>query len=283
MEPLTKEEIKKLKIQANEIRKSIIKMLFEAGSGHTAGSMGMADVFTLLYFHVLRHNPQDPMWEERDRLILSNGHICPVLYATMAHAGYFPIAELDTLRKFGSRLQGHPHRKFLPLMETSSGPLGSGLSQAIGMALALKMDHREKETIYCVVSDGELDEGQSWEAIMLAAKKSLDNLIVIVDRNNIQISGFTEEVMPLKNLRHKWSSFNWNVFEADGENFEELNNAIIQAKESQGKPSVIITHTIPGAGVSFLENNYHWHGAVPNRKQAQAALVELNNKFENNA
>jgi len=283
MESLTKEEIKKLKFQANEIRKSIIKMLYEAGSGHTAGSMGMADIFTLLYFHVLRHDPKNPMWEERDRLILSNGHICPTLYATMAHAGYFPIAELNTLRKFGSRLQGHPHRKFLPYMETSSGPLGSGLSQAIGMALALKMDNREKETIYCIVSDGELDEGQSFEAIMLAAKNKLDNLIVIVDRNNIQISGFTEEVMPLNNLAYKWSSFNWNVFEVDGDNFEELNNSIEQAKEKKGKPSVIIANTIPGAGVSFLENNYHWHGAVPNRKQAEAALVELENNTKNNA
>ncbi len=279
MQPLTEEKIKKLKIEAREIRKSIIRMLFEAGSGHTAGSLGMADIFTLLYFHILIHNPKKPEWPERDRLVLSNGHICPVLYATMAHSGYFPINELLTLRKFGSRLQGHPHRKFLPFLETSSGPLGSGLSQAIGMALSLKMDKDSTKTIYCLMSDGELDEGQVWEAIMLAGKNKLDNLIVIIDRNNIQIGGFTEDIMPLNNIMHKWSSFNWDVQEVDGHNFKEINNAIQIAKEKKDKPSVIIAHTIPGCGVSIFENNYYWHGVVPNKKQAEEALLELDNNF----
>jgi transketolase len=280
MPPLTGEKIKKLKKTANEIRKSIIRMLFEAGSGHTAGPLGMADILTLLYFHALKHDPQRPDWPERDRLILSNGHICPVLYATMAHSGYFPVDELLTLRKFGSRLQGHPHREYLSYLETSSGPLGSGLSQAIGMALAEKMDNSNSDKIfYCLMSDGELDEGQTWEAIMSANKHKLGNLIVIVDRNNIQIDGFTEEVMPLNNLIHKWLAFNWDVQEIDGDNFKEINNAIEKAKEKKDKPSVIIAHTIPGCGVRMFENNYHWHGTVPNKEQAKAALIELD---ENN-
>ncbi len=282
MQSLTDEKIKKLKVKANEIRKSIIRMLFEAGSGHTAGSLGMADVFTLLYFHSLKHDPKNPKWEERDRLVLSNGHICPVLYATMAHAGYFPINELQTLRKFESRLQGHPHKVFLPFLETSSGPLGSGLSQAAGMAIADKMDNQKSDLsvqtdkfIYCLISDGELNEGQSWEAIMLASKNKLENLIVIVDRNNIQISGFTEDVMPLNNLIHKFSSFNWDVHEIEGDNFKQINNAIEKSKEVKDKPSVIIANTIPGCGVKMFENNYHWHGVTPNKEQAIQALSEL--------
>lgn len=273
---LSDEKILILKKQAKEIRKSIIRMLYEAGSGHTAGPLGMADIFTLLYFHLLKHDPKNPKWEERDRLVLSNGHICPVLYATMAHAGYFPINELQTLRKFGSRLQGHPDRKFLPYLETSSGPLGEGLSQAVGMAIALKMDKKNSDTIvYCLISDGELDEGQTWEAIMLGSKYKLDNLIVIVDRNNIQISGFTEDIMPLNNLIHKWTSFNWDVHEVDGDNFKEINNTIIKSKEKKDKPSVIIANTIPGNGVKMFENNYYFHGTVPNKEQAREALIEL--------
>jgi len=274
---LSDEKIIKLKRAATEIRKSIIRMLYEAGSGHTAGPLGMTDMFTLLYFHILKHNPGNPEWEDRDRLILSNGHICPILYATLAHVGYFPVEELQTLRKFGSRLQGHPHREFLPFLETSSGPLGEGLSQAVGMAIADRLDNKNSDKIiYCLMSDGELDEGQTWEAIMLANKYKLGNLIAIVDRNNIQISGFTEEVMPLNNLVHKWSSFNWDVHEVDGDNFKEINNAIEKAKEIKNKPSVIIAHTIPGSGVKMFENNYHWHGAIPNKEQAESALVELN-------
>lgn len=273
---LSKEKINYLKKTSTEIRRSIIKMLFEAGSGHTAGSLGMADILTFLYFHALSHNAQNPNWEERDRLILSNGHICPVLYASMAHSGYFDLEELETLRKKGSRLQGHPHRDFLPYLETSSGPLGEGLSQAVGMAIAEKIDNpNSTKKFYCLMSDGELNEGQTWEAIMLGAKYKLNNLIAIVDRNNIQISGFTEDIMPLNSLFSKWLSFNWSVFEIDGNHFEEIDNAIKKARESKDKPSVIIANTTPGRGVSLFENNYLWHGSTPNKEQAKQALLEL--------
>ncbi|HLP86545.1 MAG TPA: transketolase [Candidatus Paceibacterota bacterium] len=277
MEKLTDEKIKELKIIANDIRKSIIEMLLEAKSGHTAGSLGMVDIFTLLYFHSLRHDPKNPLWVNRDRLVLSNGHICPVLYATMAHSGYFPKAELLRLRKFGSRLQGHPHREYLPFVETSSGPLGSGLSQAVGMAIADKI-YENTKTIYAILSDGEHDEGNTWEAIMLANKEKLSNLIVIVDRNNIQIGGNTERVMPLGDLKEKYKSFGWFAEEVDGHNFWEINNAIYKAKNHKGGPSVIIAHTIPGKGIKEWENDYKWHGKAPNRDEAEKALKELANK-----
>jgi transketolase len=276
METLNDEKIKELKIIANNIRKSIIEMLYDAGSGHTAGALGMADIFTLLYFHTLKHNPKEPLWVNRDRLILSNGHICPVLYATMAHAGYFPKEELLTLRKFGSRLQGHPHREYLHFMETSSGPLGSGLSQAVGMAIADKI-YGGTKTIYAILSDGDHDEGNTWEAIMLANKEHLSNLIVIVDRNNIQIGGNTERIMPLGDMVDKYKSFGWNAIEIDGHNFWEINNAIYKAQNHKGGPSVIIAHTIPGKGIKEWENDYHWHGKVPNKNEFEMALKELNN------
>jgi len=266
-------ELKKI---ANDIRISIIDMLLVAGSGHTAGPLGMADIFTTLYFHTLKHNSKEPDWEERDRVVLSNGHICPVLYATMAHAGYFPISELKTLRKFGSRLQGHPHRDFLPSLETSSGPLGAGLSQAVGMALADKMDHKDGERrVYCLMSDGELDEGQSWEAIMLGGKNKLNNLVAVIDRNNIQIDGYTEDVMPLESLSDKWKAFNWFVIEIDGHNIEEIADAFEKAKAIYEKPTVIIAHTIPGKGVKEFERDYRWHGKPPNKEEAKMALKEL--------
>ena len=274
MEKLTEEKIKELKLKANNIRESIIEMLTEAGSGHTAGSLGMADIFTYLYFHALKHDPMRPDWHLRDRLILSNGHICPVLYATMAHAGYFPKEELMTLRKFGSRLQGHPHREFLPYLETSSGPLGEGLSQAVGMAIADKMGDNNKY-IYCLMGDGELNEGQNFEAMMLASKYKLNNLIAIIDRNNIQIDGFTEDTMPLEDLPTKLKSFNWHVREIDGHNFEDIERAIVEAKDEKEKPCVIIAYTIPGKGVKEFENDYRWHGMPPNKEEAQMALREL--------
>ena len=278
MSLLTKKKIKELEIKANEIRQSIISMLLEAGSGHTAGPLGMADIFTFFYFHKLKHDPENPSWEERDMVVLSNGHICPVLYATMAHSGYFPTEELKTLRKFGSRLQGHPHREFLPFLENSSGPLGSGLSQSVGMALALKIDKRNKDRfVYCFMSDGELDEGNSWEAIMLAGKNKLNNLIAIIDRNNIQIDGYTEHIMPLEPLGDKWKSFNWHVIEVSGHDFKSLNDAIEEAKEVADKPIVIIAHTIPGKGVKEFERDYKWHGMPPNKEQAERALKELEN------
>ena len=277
MDDLTELQVSDLAIKANDIRESIIAMLLEAGSGHTAGPLGMADIFTLLYFHAMKHDPKNPSWPDRDRIILSNGHICPVLYATMAHSGYFPTTELQTLRKFGSRLQGHPHREFLPFVETSSGPLGSGLSQAIGMALADRIDAGKisKRTFYAMLSDGEHDEGNTWEAVLLAGKEKLHNLIAIIDRNNIQIDGYTEDVMPLDDMAKKYESFNWHAQEIDGHDFREINNAINTAKAVFEKPSVIIARTIPGKGVKEFEYDFHWHGKAPNKDEAKMALEEL--------
>ena len=258
MPHLYDDKVKFLEQKANDVRESIIEMLLAAGSGHTAGPLGMADIFTLLYFHALRHDPKNPSWEDRDRLILSNGHICPVLYAAMAHAGYFPVEELKTLRKFGARLQGHPHREFMAFLETSSGPLGSGLSQTVGMALAERINKGKSSDkfFYCLMGDGELDCGQIWEATMLAGKEKLGNLIGIIDRNNIQIDGFTEDIMPLESLRAKFESFNWHVLEVNGHDFSDINNAIETAKAEFSKPTMIIAHTIPGKGVDFAERNF---------------------------
>lgn len=285
MNYLSDEEVVRLEEKANEIRQSIIGMLVEAGSGHTAGPLDMADVFALLYFSVLKHDPKQPDWEDRDRLVLSAGHICPVLYATMAHAGYFPLEELMTLRKFGSRLQGHPHRLSLPGLETSSGPLGSGLSQAVGMALAERMSNPyTSKFIYCITGDGELDEGQIWEAAMLAGKEQLHNLIVIVDRNGIQIDGYTKDVMPLEPLREKFEAFNFDVQEVDGHNIRMVNDAIGKAQSVYSQPSVIIAHTIAAKGVDVFERDFRWHGnppgkgpedRVPKGDQAKVALQKL--------
>ena len=268
---LTQDKLKRLEEKANEIRISIIEMLLLAGSGHTAGPLDMADIFTVLYFHTLRHDPKKPEWPERDRLVLSNGHICPVLYSTLAHAGYIPLEELKTLRKFGSRLQGHPHRDFLPILETSSGPLGSGLSQAVGMALADKIDHglTSQRRIYALLSDGEHESGQTWEAAMLAGKEKLHNLCAVVDRNNIQIDGYTEDIMPLESLSEKWRAWNWHVIEIDGHNIEEIADAFEAARSIFGKPTVIIAHTIAGKGVKEFERDYRWHGYAPDSKTAK--------------
>lgn len=271
---LSAQEIEKLELKANQIRQDIIKMLVEAGSGHSAGPLGMADIFTALYFQVLNHDPKNPKWEERDRLVLSNGHICPVLYTTMAHAHYFPIHELKTLRMLDSRLQGHPHRSALPGLETTSGPLGSGLSQASGMALVAKMDNLKWRT-YALLSDGEHDEGNLWEAVMFAAKYKLHNLTAIVDRNNIQIDGFTEDVMPLESLRAKYEAFGWYVIEIDGHNMQAIIDACEMSKTIYEKPTVIIAHTIPGKGVDFMEGKFEWHGKPPNKDEAKKALHEL--------
>ncbi|MDP3948066.1 MAG: transketolase [bacterium] len=267
-------KLKQLEELANIIRQDIIAMLVEAKSGHSAGSLGMADIFTALYFHVLNHDPKRPDWPERDRLVLSNGHICPVRYVAMAHAGYFPVEELKTLRKLNSRLQGHPHRLALPGVETTSGPLGSGLSQAIGMALAARLDNK-KHRIYCAMSDGEHDAGNTWEAVMFAGKERLANLTAIVDRNNIQIDGYTENIMPLEPLREKYEAFRWHVIEIDGHNIEHFVDAVNEAKAIYEKPTVIIAHTIPGKGVSFMEGDYLWHGKPPNKEEAELALKEL--------
>lgn len=272
---LTDEQIQQLELRANEVRQDIIRMLLAAGSGHSAGPLGMADVFTALYFgDVLNFDPKDPWKLERDRVILSNGHICPVWYATLAHAGYFPKDELMTLRKLGTRLQGHPHYRELPGVENTGGPLGQGLSQAIGQALAARMD-KKFWRVFCLMSDAELQEGQNWEAIMFAGKNNLHNLTAVVDRNNIQIDGFTEEIMPLEPLADKFKAFNWSVIEVDGHNMAEIVAAFEKAKSIFENPTVVITHTIPGKGVDFMEWNYDWHGKPPNQEQAKMALSEL--------
>lgn len=275
---LTDEKLKYLEGQAKAIRRDIIEMLVEARSGHTAGALGMADIFTALYFGLLNHRPKQPDWAERDRLILSNGHICPVLYATLAEAGYLEKKELSTLRKYGSRLQGHPHREFLPLVETSSGPLGEGLAQAVGMTLADRLDRGRisQRFFYCLMSDGELQEGSTWEAIMLAGKEKPHNLIAIVDRNNIQISGHTEEVMPLEPLADKWRAFGWQVIEIDGHSFQEIFDAVGMAKSVFNRPSVIIAHTTPGKGVLEFENKFEWHGKPPTKEEGAEALRDIN-------
>lgn len=273
-------DIKQLKLISNTIRQDIIRMLAEAGSGHSAGPLGMADIFTALYFNVLNHNPKNPDWDERDRLILSNGHICPVRYAAMANAGYFPREELTTLRKLGTRLQGHPHRTALPGVETTSGPLGSGLSQAAGIAYAAKIIDGKKFRIYCLMSDGEQQCGNVWEAAMFAAKYNLSNITAIVDRNNIQIDGFVDYVMPLEPFREKYESFNWHAIDADGHSISNFIDACNEAKAITEKPTVIIANTVPGKGVSFMENNYEWHGKPPAKEEAELALSELQRERE---
>lgn len=277
--------IDKLELKANDIRQDIVKMLEEAASGHSAGPLGLADIFTALYFDILKHDPDNPDWEERDILLLSNGHCVPVQYVAMAHAGYLPKKELSTLRKFKSRLQGHPERQTLPGLENTSGPLGSGLSQAAGIALSMQMDKDSHRWVYVVMGDGELNEGNIWEAAMFAAKYKLHNVIGIVDRNNIQIDGTTEHVMPLEDLRAKWESFGWHVIEIDGNDVEAVIDATAMARAIVEKPVVIIAHTIPGKGIDYMEYDYHWHGipvglsdvagAPPKNEQAEVALKEL--------
>lgn len=272
---MSKLSLVELEIKADDIRQDIIRMLERAGSGHSAGSLGQADIFTALYFDILKHDPKNPDWEDRDVLVQSNGHTVPVRYATMANAGYFDRKELTTLRKLGSRLQGHPERTKLPGLETTSGPLGCGLSQANGIALAMRMNKQHHRWVYVTVGDGELDEGNNWEAIMLAAKFKLNNVIAIVDRNNIQIDGPTEVVMPLEDLKAKWEAFGWHVIEIDGNNIEAVIDACAMARAIVEKPVCIIAHTVPGKGVDFMEYDFHWHGAPPNHEQARVALKEL--------
>jgi transketolase len=271
---LSDARVRELENQATLVRETIIEMLAAAGSGHTAGPLGMADIFTALYFYILKHDPKNPEWSERDRLILSNGHIVPVRYAAMAHAGYFPVEECLTLRKFGSRLQGHPERLRLPGLETTSGPLGSGLGQAAGMALGLRMDGK-KNRVYCCLSDGEHDAGNIWESAMFAGNNKLSNLTVFVDRNNIQIDGTTEEVMPLEPLRGKWEAFNWHVLEVDGHNMRAIIDAAQEAQAITEKPTIIIAHTIPGKGIKQIEYDFRWHGKPPSKEEAAAFLTQL--------
>jgi transketolase len=274
MGSLTPERLLALELRANGVRQSIIEMLAEAGSGHSAGSLDMADVFTALYFYLMKHDPQNPLWPERDRLLLSAGHICPVRYAAMAHAGYVPISELMTLRKFGSRLQGHPERTRLLSLETTSGPLGEGLAQGVGMAYAAKLDGKPWR-VFCVTSDAEHQAGLHWEAMMYAGKEALDNVVCIIDRNFIQIDGLTEKVMPLEPLRAKYDAFNWRTWECDGNDMRAFVETVEEALATPGKPHVVIANTVPGKGVSFMENDYLWHGKPPTRAEADVALAEL--------
>ena len=274
MSSLTDDKVTFLEELAAKIRYDTVEMVINAGSGHIAGPLDMADIFSAMYFHILKHDPKKPDWPERDRLILSNGHICPVMYAAMAHAGYFPKEELKTLRKLGTRLQGHPHRTALPGLETTSGPLGSGLSQAVGMAIGLKMDKKPNQ-VYCLMSDGEHQEGQVWEAAMLAGKLKLDNLTAIIDRNNIQIDGMTEDVMPLEPFREKYEAFNWHVLEINGHDMREIVNAVETARAVYEKPVAIIAHTIPGKGVDFMEFKYEWHSKTFTPEEAKESLRQL--------
>lgn len=266
--------IEDLQMMADVIREDILVSLVAAGSGHSAGPLGMADIFTALYFNILKHNPQNTNWEERDRLVLSCGHICPVLYATMANAGYFPKKELLTLRKLGTRLQGHPHRTALPGLETTSGPLGSGLAQASGMAYGLRLDHK-KNKVFCICSDGEQEEGNHWEAVMFAGKNKLSNLIAVTDRNYIQIDGNTEDIMPLDPLDEKYKAFNWNVVTIDGNNFKEILRALKKARWNRKKPLMILANTIPGKGIDYMENDHLWHGKTPELEEAEEAIEQI--------
>ena len=263
---LYEDKLKELELTAVKTRELIISTLLEAGSGHSAGPLGMADILTAFYFHILNHDAKNPDWEDRDRLILSNGHICPVRYVSMALSGYFPVEELKTLRKINSRLQGHPHRTSLPGLETTSGPLGEGLSQAIGIALAGKLDNKNYQ-VYCLTSDGEHQEGNTWEAAMFAGKNKLNNLIQVIDRNNIQIDGFTEDIMPLEPLKAKYEAFNWEVLEVDGNNIKAFIDAVREARAITEKPTLIIAYTIPGKGVDFMEKDFHWHGKPRTRRK----------------
>jgi len=267
-------EAENLQKIAKEVRKDIVRMIYQAGSGHPAGSLGMADLFTSLYFGILNHDPKNPNWEERDRLFLSNGHICPALYSVMAKSGYFPESELKNLRKLKSILQGHPERIKLPGIESTSGPLGEGLGQACGHALSGRMDEKHFR-VYCITSDGEHNEGSHWESVMFAAKYDLSNLTLFVDRNEIQSDGPTEEIMPINPLKEKYQSFNWNVIEIDGHNFDEINGAVAKARVEYQKPTVIICNVTAGKGVSFMEGDYKWHAKGLTKEELDQALKEL--------
>ncbi len=277
-ESINEEQITMLKVKSMDARRLVIEMLTEAGSGHTAGPLGMADIFTAMYFHILKHDPKNPEWAERDRLFLSNGHICPIQYAVMAMVGYFPIEELKTLRNLGSRLQGHPEKGKLSGIESTSGPLGLGLGQAAGYALAAKRDDHDFK-VYCLMSDGEHDEGNTWESVLFAAKYKLDNLIAVIDRNKIQSGGNTEDIMPLEPLVAKYQSFGWQALECNGNNIEEFIETIEESKHMKEKPTVIIANTISGKGVLEIENDYRWHAKVPTREEAERFIKELNVGF----
>lgn len=268
------EEIKRLKEIATELRIWIIKMLTEAGSGHPGGSLSAIDILTALYFHTLRHRPQEPEWPLRDHFILSKGHAVPALYAVLAKSGYFPMEELLTLRKYQSRLQGHPVAGSVPGVEASTGSLGQGLSVAQGLAMAFKMD-RKPFRVYSMIGDGESQEGQIWETAMSAPKFGLDNLIVFLDYNKIQLDGTIKDVMALEPVTDKWNAFNWHVQEIDGHDMGEILRALEKTQSVAGRPHMIVAHTIKGKGVSFMENKVEWHGKSPTKEEAEKAVQEL--------
>ena len=267
-----------LKEMAKKLRRHVITMTATAGSGHPGGSLSAADIITALYFKVLRHDPKNPQWSDRDRFILSKGHAAPILYAALAEAGYFPVAELATLRKLDSRLQGHTDGKFTPGVEMSAGSLGMGLSFAIGIALAARLDSKTYRT-YVLLSDGECEEGQTWEAALSAAhfkaNSKLDNLTAVVDCNGMQLSGWTRDIMNLEPFKRKWQAFGWHTIDIDGHDFDQILSACKRAKKITGKPTVIIARTVKGKGVSFMENNVAFHGKAPTREEAERALKEL--------
>ena len=267
--------IGRLEERARELRQLVIRQVAAAGSGHVAGPLGFADVMAVLYFQMLRLRPEEPDWSDRDLFVMSNGHYAPLLYAAMAMRGFLSESELMSLRQFGSRLQGHPERVKLPGLETTSGPLGCGFSQAAGMAYHVQYLQNSERFVYCSLGDGELDEGNIWEAAMFAAKYKLGRLIAIIDRNNIQIGGDTEKVMPLNGLGEKWRSFGWWVQEIDGHDMARIIAAIEAAQAICEQPSMIIAHTVPGRGVDFMDGDYRWHGKAPNAEQAAAALAQL--------
>ncbi len=263
--------------KARHIRELILTSLTEAGSGHTGGSLDLVDIFTVLYFDHLRHRPKNPLWEDRDKVVLSIGHTAPVLYATLSAAGYFPEKEMMTLRKLGSRLQGHPSYEFkLPGLETCSGSLGQGLGVALGMAISAKMDGKPNR-VFCIMGDGEQQEGSVWETAMAAAHHKADNLCAIIDRNRLQIDGGTEEVMGIDPLKDKWIAFGWHAIEIDGHDYSQIKMALEMADKTEGKPTVIIADTVMGKGVKSIENNNQWHGKVPSKEQLPGFLKELNN------
>jgi transketolase len=271
---ITAEEIEKLKSLARTIRIDILKMLNQAGSGHTGGSLSAVEIIVSLYFYKMHHNPQNPKWPDRDRFVLSKGHGAPALYATLARSGYFDLSELNNLRKLGSILQGHPDMKVTPGVEISTGSLGQGLSMANGMALALKLDKRAAR-VYVLMGDGENQEGQIWEAAMAAAHYRLDNLCGIIDYNGLQIDGPVNEIMKIEPIRDKWLAFGWEVFEIDGHNFTEIISALDQAETVKNKPCLILAHTIKGKGVSFFEGKVEYHGVAPTDEELKKALFEL--------
>jgi transketolase len=266
--------VPELEKMAKQLRRHVITMIAAAGSGHPGGSLSAADIVAALYFKVMRHDPKNPQWPDRDRFILSKGHAAPILYAALAECGYFPVEELSTLRKLGSRLQGHTDRTLTPGVEMSAGSLGQGLSFGIGVALAGRLDKRDYH-VYVLLGDGECEEGQIWEAAMSAPHFQMDNLTAIVDNNGIQLDGRCCDIMGLEPLADKWRAFNWHVIEIDGHDIKQILRAVKQAREIKGRPTVIIAHTVKGKGVSFMENNVDFHGKAPTAQEAEMALKEL--------